>query len=350
MRRRGFRATLLGVAAATMVLALYGGLVRLGVPLPQLARLESLHGPLMICGVFGTLISLERAVAIGLTWPYAAPVCFGVAALLLVLGGSAEAAAALTVVAAAVLLSASVWIALRQPALFTAVLAVGAAMLLLGCLLWLMGMEVRGLVGWWLGFLVCTIGAERLELSRIMQPGTVSTWTFCGLVALMLIGAALGFDDEFGGKLLGAGFVGTALWLARHDVAARTIRMTGQPRFMAFAMFAGYGWVAVSGLALLLLTGVPFAYDLTLHALLVGFVLSMVFGHALIILPAVAGVVLRYRPALYVPLALLHVSVLLRVVGNLLELAEVRIASGPLTVVALLTFAATMAAGRRPAG
>ena len=126
--------------------------------------------------------------------------------------------------------------------------------------------------------------------------------------------------------------------------------MTGQPRFMAFAMFAGYGWVAVSGLALLLLTGVPFAYDLTLHALLVGFVLSMVFGHALIILPAVAGVVLRYRPALYVPLALLHVSVLLRVVGNLLELAEVRIASGPLTVVALLTFAATMAAGRRPAG
>lgn len=346
-RRRGFRAALLGLAAASMVLALYGGLARLGVPLPQLARLESLHGPLMICGVFGTLISLERAVAIGLAWPYTAPACFGLAALLMVSGLSVGAAAALTVVAAAIFLAASIWIVFRQPALFTAVLLVGAAMLFVGCSLWLSGVEVRALVGWWLGFLVCTIGAERLELSRIMQPGAVARWTFGGVVALIVVGAALGLDDELGGRVLGVGFLGTALWLARHDVATRTIRMTGQSRFMAAAMLAGYLWVAVSGLALLLMPGAPFAYDLTLHALLIGFVLSMVFGHALIIFPAVAGVVLRYRAALYLPLALLHVSVLLRVTGDLLELSEVRIASGPVTATALVVFAATMVAGRK---
>lgn len=346
-RKGGFRATLLGLAAAAMVLALYGGLARLGVPLPQLARLESLHGPLMICGVFGTLISLERAVAIGLPWPYAAPACFGLAALLMVSGSSAGSAAALTVVAAAIFLAASIWIVSRQPALFTAVLAVGAAMLLIGCTLWLVGMEVRALVGWWLGFLVCTIGAERLELGRIMQPGTASKWMFCGFVTLVVIGAVLGFDDELGGRVLGAGFLGTASWLARHDVATRTIRMTGQSRFMATAMLAGYLWVAVAGLALLLIPGAPFAYDLTLHALLIGFVLSMVFGHALIILPAVAGIGLRYRPTLYVPLALLHFSVLLRVTGDLLELSAIRVASGPLTAVALIGFAAAVAIGRR---
>ena len=123
--------------------------------------------------------------------------------------------------------------------------------------------------------------------------------------------------------------------------------MDGQSRFMAAAMLAGYLWVAVSGLTLLLVPGVPFAYDLTLHALLIGFVLSMVFGHALIIFPAVTGVVLRYRPALYVPLALLHVSVLLRVIGDLLEVSALRVASGPITAAALIAFAVTMALGRR---
>lgn len=123
--------------------------------------------------------------------------------------------------------------------------------------------------------------------------------------------------------------------------------MSGQIRFMAAAMLSGYLWVAVSGLALLLIQGAPFAYDLTLHALLIGFVLSMVFGHALIIFPAVTGVILRYRPALYVPLALLHASVLLRVTGGLLELSAIRVASGPLTAVALIAFATTMALGRK---
>lgn len=346
-RKGGFRATLLGLAAASMVLALYGGLARLGVPLPQVARLESLHGPLMVCGVFGTLISLERAVAIGLAWPYAAPACFGLAALLMISGLSVGSAAALTVVAAAVFLAASIWIVFRQPALFTAVLLVGAAMLFIGCTLWLSGLEMRALVAWWLGFLVCTIGAERLELSRVMQPGAVARWMFGGVVTLIVIGAALGLDDELGGRVLGVGFLGTALWLARHDVATRTIRMSGQSRFMAAAMLGGYLWVAVSGLALLLMPGAAFAYDLTLHALLIGFVLSMVFGHALIIFPAVAGVVLRYRPALYLPLALLHVSVLLRVTGDVLELSAIRVASGPITAAALIAFAATMAIGRR---
>lgn len=325
-----------------MVLALYGGLARLGVPLPQIALLESVHGPLMICGVFGTLISLERAVAIGLDWPYAAPACFGLAAVLMVSGLSLAAAAALTVAASAIFLAASIWIVFRQPALFTAVLCVGAAMLFIGCALWFSGIEVRALVSWWLGFLVCTIGAERLELSRILQPGAGSKWIFGGVVALVVAGAALGLDNEHGPGLLGAGLLGTTLWLARHDVAARTIRMVGQSRFMAAAMLAGYLWVAVAGLVLLLIPGAPFSYDLTLHSLLIGFVLSTVFGHALIIFPAITGAVLRYRPALYVPLALLHASVLLRVTGDVLELSAVRVASGPATALAMVSFAAVM--------
>ena len=48
------------------------GLARLGWSVPDLAASASaLHGPLMICGFFGVVISLERAVAIGRLWAYA---------------------------------------------------------------------------------------------------------------------------------------------------------------------------------------------------------------------------------------------------------------------------------------
>lgn len=41
----------------------------------------------------------------------------------------------------------------------------------------------------------------------------------------------------------------------------------------------------------------------------------MVFGHAAIIFPAVLKVKIPYHPAFYVPLALLHASLALRVAG-----------------------------------
>ena len=67
----------------------------------------------------------------------------------------------------------------------------------------------------------------------------------------------------------------------------------------------------------------------------------MIFGHALIILPAVLGIRLTDHPALFVPLAILHLSVLLRVTGDLLELEGLRQSSGLVTVLALLGFALT---------
>src|SRR5690606_38266987 len=52
-------------------------------------------------------------------------------------------------------------------------------------------------------------------------------------------------------------------------------------------------------------------------AVFVEFVFSMIFGHAPIIFPAVLGVPPFYRPVFYVPLGLLHDSLVLRVAGDL---------------------------------
>lgn len=56
---------LLLLAAAALLAALWGGLVRIGWSLPALPlRLPAAHGALMIPGFLGSLISLERAVAL----------------------------------------------------------------------------------------------------------------------------------------------------------------------------------------------------------------------------------------------------------------------------------------------
>lgn len=325
-----------------MATGLYGGLLRIGLPLPSGTSLAELHGPLMIAGVFGTLISLERAVAIGRGWPFLAPSTSAIGAFALVAGLPTAIGGTLFVVSAGVLLAASTRILVMQPALFNLALTVGAAAALVGDFVWLSGAPVPDAAAWWLSFLVCTIAAERLELSRILQHGRAATYAFVLAVATMLVAASLGMFSPAGRLLQGLSFLGITIWLLRFDVATRTIRTTGRTRFFASAMLAGYFWLGVSGLTLILAPQAAFAYDVTLHTVLIGFVLSMIFGHALIILPAVTGLKLRYHPALYWPLLLLHVSVALRLCGGLIENQTMRGGSGALTVAALLTFVSVL--------
>ena len=55
--------------------------------------------------------------------------------------------------------------------------------------------------------------------------------------------------------------------------------------------------------------------DTALHAPGLGFVLSMVMAHAPVILPAVAGVRLRFSALFYLPLAALHSTLIWRLVA-----------------------------------
>jgi hypothetical protein len=80
-------------------------------------------------------------------------------------------------------------------------------------------------------------------------------------------------------------------------------------------------------------------YDAMLHAVFLGFVISMVFAHAPVIFPAVLGVPLEYRPAFYLHVGVLHVSLILRVVGDLVDsLGRWRVWGGLFDAVALLLF------------
>jgi len=55
-------------------------------------------------------------------------------------------------------------------------------------------------------------------------------------------------------------------------------------------------------------------YDLALHAVFLGFVMSMVFGHAPVIVPAVLSTPLLFTPWFYAHVALLHAALFLRLI------------------------------------
>lgn len=122
-----------------------------------------------------------------------------------------------------------------------------------------------------------------------------------------------------GGLLTGVALLGLAAWLFRFDLAWRTIRHPGLPRFMAICLLSGYVWLTTTavlvGLKWPQTNGV--VYDAALHAFLVGFVFSMIFGHAPVIFPAVLGLPVHFRWTSYLPLVVLHGSVLLRMTSDL---------------------------------
>jgi hypothetical protein len=110
--RRGIppalRAPLLIGAFLSLAAGIGAGLARMGWDEPAaVAALIMWHGPLMICGFFGTVISLERAVALGARWTYLGPLFAAIGGLTLVTGGSGRRQTASLTLGSLVLVAAS---------------------------------------------------------------------------------------------------------------------------------------------------------------------------------------------------------------------------------------------------
>jgi hypothetical protein len=335
------RLPFLALGFASLIAGMFGGFVRLGwisLPVPMEAALA--HGPLMVCGFFGTLIGLERAVALGRAWTYVAPAAAGIGGAAALAGAPSPLPQLLVAAASLVLAAASLQVALRHRALYSAVMAAGAVSWVVGNVLWLAGAEMAGIVPWWMLFLLLTIAGERLELRRMLRPERADRALFLAAAALSVAGGIAATLAPESAWLLGLGLVALALWLGRYDVARRTIRQSGLVRFAAACLLSGYAWLGLAGLLMLASPGDSSGslYDAVLHAFFLGFVFAMVFAHAPIILPAVTRLNLPYRPVFYLHLAALQVSLVLRMVGDLAGLDSARFAGGIGNGLAILLF------------
>ncbi|HSJ20541.1 MAG TPA: hypothetical protein VK964_08210 [Nocardioidaceae bacterium] len=325
-----------------LLAGLDAALMLLGLPAPVSAeRLPDVHGMLLVLGFVGTLIALERAVALGRRTGYLAPALLGAAAILLVSPAPLPVARAVLVAGAIALTAVYVplWRRQRDDAVLVqalgAVLAVGAATL------WLGGAPVPALLPWLVGFIVLTIVGERLELARIAMGPQGGRALVAGSTALTVTVVASLLWPRAGTPAVGLVLLGLVGWLVVHDVARRTVRARGLPRFMAASMLAAYFWLAVAG-AVWLVGGQAtegVAYDAVVHAVFLGFTLSMIMAHAPVILPAVLRRPMAYHPALLFPAALLHASLVLRLwVGDALGVQTAWQVGGALNIAALLGF------------
>lgn len=278
--------------------------------------------------------------ALGARWAYLAPLAAALGGLALIFGDHAP-AIALLAVGSAVFVLASCDVMRRQPQMHNACLVLGATGWLAGNLLLATGVAVPSASPAWIGFLVLTIAGERLELSRFMPPSANAKRIFVVIASLLPVALLAGWQAT-GGCLLAL-----AVWLARNDVALRTIRGKGLARYIAACLLAGYAWLALGAAIMLAAAGMQpgqLAHDAALHAVFLGFVFSMVFGHAPIIVPAVFRVALPYHPLFYLPLVVLHATLAFRVAADAAGIGEWRAFAGAGNAVAIGVFIATMLA------
>ena len=190
--------------------------------------------------------------------------------------------------------------------------------------------------------MILTIAGERVELSRVaFASGPSEQLGLAASVALTLAAALALIWPGWGYPLLGLSLLALVAWLLRYDVAAKTVRASGLTRFVAACLLGGYFWLAVAGLIWLLRGPVwegP-GYDAVLHSIFLGFVMSMILAHAPLIMPAVLRTPLPYTALMYVPAALLHASLAVRVLlGDLRDWPLAVQIGGVGNIVALLLF------------
>ena len=337
------RFVLIGLAGISLLTGLWAGIARMGwfLPVPN-SQLVMLHGPLMVVGFLGTLIGLERAVALQRWWAYAVPICAGLGAIGALMALPIQVSASLAALASLFLIAVFITLYRQYPSEHFIIMALSALAWFVGNALWFTDPAVFTIVPWWVGFLVLMIAGERLELSRLRQPTALIRRVFHGCVAIVLIGLAcslVNFSTAI--RISGFGFLGLAAWLMRYDLAWQSARQPGLPRFMAASLIAGYVWLAIGGILWMVFAQFFSAgprYDAMLHAIFLGFVFSMIFAHAPIILPTITGLALPFQNDFYMHAALLHLSLILRIAGDLLPSPPLQQWAGLLNAAAILLF------------
>ena len=342
------RMVFLVLGAAALLTGLDAALTLLRIPAPvtvtTVPDLPATHGELMTLGFVGTLIALERAVALRRPWGYAAPALLALGSLAQLAPATAPAGRAVVLAGALVfvLVYVPLWRRQRDPAVLVQALGTVAGACAAGLLA--SGLPTDPVVPWLAVFMLLTIGGERLELARLRIRGHWPEPLLLAISAALLVAcAATLLWPGVGYPILGFAILALAGWLFRYDVARATLRSTRLPRFVAACLLAGYAWLIVAGGVYLLVPGAPkdAAYDAALHAVFLGFVMSMIMAHAPVILPAVLRRPLPYSRAMWIPAVLLHATLLIRLVfGDARGSSLGWQVGGVGNVVAVLTFLA----------
>jgi len=320
----------------SLLTAIWTGWLRIGWSFPT-TNLAAQHGALMVNGFLASLIFLERAVTFKNKWVLLLPFVNAISILAFALH-LPKIAEIFFVIGAAGFLGVCLYFIFRFKRAYYFIFLIGAFCLVIGNIILYKTGLYPSAVNWWIGFWLFTIVAERLELSRFLALNHFKRsllWICIGAVLLAIFWPF----DFYGKTLFAAGIGATGLWLLKYDMAKHSIKVKGQHRYSGVLLMMGYVWLLVMSILLLFQNKLTFGYDAVLHSFFIGFIFSMIFSHAVIILPAITRLPVKlYRPVLYIWVALLQSSLVVRIVADLLGDVVCRKIAGLTSGISMLLF------------
>lgn len=320
----------------SLVTGIFTGWFRLGFDLP-VSRIYLHHGVIMTGSFLGTVILIERISTMKKRWLFLFPLV-NVSSIVFFFLGYRELAFSSILIGSAGLFCVFWRINLLHDNLPNRIMWLGSFAWLIGNAMLLFYENYAMSIMWWIAFLLITISGERMELIKFLPIKNFQKIILIGLITIFIISCIIPF--HFGGQILsGLSMLLIAIWFLRYDMIRKSIKLSGLHRFSASALAAGFIWLGISGLLFTMNYQTAISYDALIHTFFIGFIFSMIFAHAPIILPGVAGLSFRpFHPTLYIWMILLQISLVLRVIAGLFEYSELKAAAGFTNGIIILLF------------
>ncbi|HEY0656496.1 MAG TPA: hypothetical protein VGD65_25360 [Chryseosolibacter sp.] len=328
-------------ALLSLVCGLWTGLTRIGWDARAFA-LSAHHGAIMVSAFLGTLITLEKIIPLRNKFLYAIPV-INASSVAVFFIGQPRVACYITVASSLALSVVFLHYLNKQRSLVYLLMLAGSVCWLVGNILILTKSFYPLAFPWWASFALFVISAERMELMQFLPVATLHKSSFVSLLGMFLIGCFFSFHGA-GNLFCGFALIGISLWLMRFDITAVNLKKSGLPQFVAVALLAAYAALLFTGVFFISLPNQWLSYDAIVHSFFLGFVFSMIFAHGPIILPNVLGIrVTHFSPLAYGWLAILHLSWMVRIFGDITVHLVARKVSGAMSAVAIIGYFITLA-------
>jgi len=320
----------------SLLLGMYTGLIRMGWEFPVVKGFGE-HGAIMVGSFLGTLIIIERVVTLNNRMILLIPLINAHSIVFFHLDYY-RTSYILLVIGAVGLTAIMLYYAVKFREYHNYILLAGALCLLTGNVILLVTVKYAVSVTWWFAFFLLTITAERLELTRYLPVSNNKKIILMMLLGLFITGIVFPFH-EYGKYISAAALILISGWLMLYDIAVKSVKKDGMFRYTSLLLLVGYFWLIVTAGFFTVNNDSNLIYDASLHSFFVGFVFSMIFAHAPIIVPGILKLNVKpYHPALYIWFVLLQLSLVLRVGGDILEQTGARKLGGILNSVAIICF------------
>lgn len=330
----------LPLVMAALITAVTAGWIRIGWDMNAGGSAAN-HGALMVGSFMSSVIIIERVAAMKNKLLLLIPFVNALSAVFFIIN-QPKTAQALLIAGSLGLLGICIYFIKAYKEFYYWLFLLSALCLVAGNLILFIQNSYPAAVSCWMLFFLILITAERLELTRFLPLKKSAFTQLYGCLAVAIAGLFIPFHLN-GNLVLAAGVILCAAWLLTYDMAFKALRKKGHHQYSAIVLVAGYIWLLFSGFFMLSGTVNALWYDAVLHCFFIGFIFSMIFSHAPIIIPCIIKKPVKiYRPILYFWFGMLHISLASRIVADVFILMELRKWSGMFNGIAILAFFASV--------